>query len=96
MSSPFSSEQLADIRDGVRRMVERTRAHEGDLHELVERADEAARHAAALAAAFARVDANEDELCRLFSHQAHRSVANAEATVRACVVLAAVQNAASR
>jgi hypothetical protein len=31
MSSPYSLEHLADIRDGARRMVERTRAHEGDL-----------------------------------------------------------------
>lgn len=34
MSSPFSSEHLADIRDGARRMAEQTRAHEGDLTEF--------------------------------------------------------------
>lgn len=85
MSIPFSFEHLADIRDGARRMLERTRAHEGDLNELVETADGVARHAAALAVALARADTNADELCRLSSHQARRSVENAEATARACV-----------
>jgi len=85
MSSPFSFEHLADIRDGARRMEQQTRAHEDDLSGLVERADGVARHATALAVALARADTNADELCRLSSRQARRSVENAEATVRACV-----------
>jgi two-component system, cell cycle response regulator DivK len=84
MSSPFSFEYLADIRDGARRMVERSRAHEGDLNQLVETAEGVARHAAALAA-LARADTNTDGLSRLCSDQARLSVANAAATVRACV-----------
>ena len=111
MSSPFSFEHLADIRNGARRMVERTRAHEGDLNELVETAEGVARQATALAAALTRADTNADGLSRLCSDQARLSVESAEATVRACigarfvaivskpsppdVVLAAVQNAVS-
>jgi len=85
MSSPFSFQYLADIRDGARRMVERSRAHEGDLNHLVETAEGVARHAAALALALARPDTNTDGLSRLCSDQARLSVANAAATVRACV-----------
>src|SRR5690242_17110469 len=85
MSSPFSFQYLADIRDGARRMVERSRAHEGDLNQLVETAEGVARHAAALALALARADTNTDGLRRLCSDQARLSVANAAATVRACV-----------
>jgi two-component system, cell cycle response regulator DivK len=85
MSSPFSFEYLADIRDGARRMVERSRAHEADLNQLVETAEGVARHAAALALALARADTNTDGLSRLCSDQAHLSVVNAAATVRACV-----------
>jgi two-component system, cell cycle response regulator DivK len=84
MSSPFSFEHLADIRDDARRMVEQTRAHEEDLNELVDRADGLARDASALAVALARADTNA-ELCRRSSHQARRSVESAEATVRARV-----------
>jgi two-component system, cell cycle response regulator DivK len=83
MSSPFSFEHLADIRNGARRMVERTRAHEGDLNELVETANGVARQATALAA-LTRADTNADGLSRLCSAQARLSVENAEATVRAC------------
>jgi hypothetical protein len=54
MSSPYSLEHLADIRDGARRMVERTRAHEGDLNDLVDLAEGVARHASALAVALTR------------------------------------------
>jgi two-component system, cell cycle response regulator DivK len=85
MSSPFSFQYLADIRDGARRMVERSRAHEGDLNQLVETAEGVARHAAALALALARGDTNTEGLSRLCSDQARLSVANAAATVRACV-----------
>jgi hypothetical protein len=85
MSSPFSFEHLADIRDGARRIVERTRAHEGDLNELVETAESVARHATALAVALTRADTNADGLCRLCSDQARLSVENAEGPVRACV-----------
>jgi CheY-like chemotaxis protein len=85
MSSRFSFEHLADIRDGARRMVERARAHERDLNQLVERAEGVARHAAALAVAFARADMNTDGLGRLCSDQARLSVENAAATSRACV-----------
>jgi hypothetical protein len=85
MSSPFSSEYLANIRNGARRMVEQTRAHEGDLNELVETANGVARQATAWAVAFARPDTKADELCRLCSDQVRRSTDNAEATVRACV-----------
>jgi CheY-like chemotaxis protein len=42
MSSPFSFEHLADIRQGARRMVERSRAHEGDLNQLVDTVENAA------------------------------------------------------
>jgi CheY-like chemotaxis protein len=85
MSNLLSVEHLADIRDGARRMVERTRAHEGDLTHLVETAEGVARQAAALAGALSRADTNADGLSRLCSHQARLSVENAEATVRACV-----------
>jgi CheY-like chemotaxis protein len=85
MSSPSSFEHLADIRDGARRMVERTRAHEGDLHQLVETAEGLSRHAAALAGALAQADTNTDGLSRLCSDQARLSIENAAATVRACV-----------
>jgi two-component system, cell cycle response regulator DivK len=85
MSSPFSFEHLADIRDGARRMVERTRAHDGDLNDLVDMADGVARQATALAVALTRADTNADGLCRLCSDQARLSVENAEATVRACI-----------
>jgi hypothetical protein len=64
MSSPFSFEHLADIRDGARRMVERTRAPEGDLTQLVETSEAVARHAAALAAALARAETNTGGLSR--------------------------------
>jgi CheY-like chemotaxis protein len=83
MSSPFSFEHLADMRDGARRMVERTRAHEGDLNQLVETAEGVARHASALAVTLARADTNADGLRRLCSDQARLSVENAAATVRA-------------
>jgi CheY-like chemotaxis protein len=85
MSSPLSFEHLADIRDGARRMVERSRLHEGDLN--VETAEGVARHAAALAVALARAERNTDGdgLSRLYSDQARLSADNAEATVRACV-----------
>ena len=85
MSSPFSFEHLADIREGARRMVERTRALEGDLNQLVETAEGVARQATALTVALTRADTNADALCRLCSDQARLSVENAEATVRACV-----------
>ena len=85
MSNPFSFEHLAAIRHGARRMVERSRAHEGDLNQLVETAQGVARHAAALAVALARADTNTDGLSRLCSDQARLSADNAEATVRACV-----------
>jgi CheY-like chemotaxis protein len=65
-------------------MVERSRAHEGDLDKLVHTAEEVARHAAALAA-LARVDTNTDGLGQLCSDQARLSVDHAAATVRACV-----------
>jgi two-component system, cell cycle response regulator DivK len=83
MSNPFSFEHLADIRDGARRMVERTRAHEGDLNELVETAEGVARQATALTVALTRADTNADALCRLCADQARLSVENAAATVRA-------------
>jgi CheY-like chemotaxis protein len=85
MSTPFSFEHLADIREGARRILERTRAHEADLNELVETAEGVARQATALKAALTRADTNADGLCCLCSDQARLSVENAEATVRACV-----------
>jgi two-component system, cell cycle response regulator DivK len=85
MSSPYSFEHLADIRQGARRMMERTLAHEGDLNELVETAEGVARRATALGVALARGDTNADGLRHLCSDQARLSVENAEATVRACV-----------
>jgi len=85
MSTLYPSEHLADIRDGARRMVDRTRAHESDLNDLVDLAQGAARQAAALAMALTRGETNADGLCRLCSDQARLSVENAEATVRACI-----------
>jgi CheY-like chemotaxis protein len=85
MSSPFSFEPLTDIPEGARRMVERTRAHEADLNELVETAEGVARQATALKVALTRADTDADGLPRLYSDQARLSVENAEATVRACV-----------
>jgi hypothetical protein len=69
MSSPLSFEHLADIRDGARRMAERTRAHEGDLNQLVETADRVRRQATALVVALTRADTNADGLSRLCSSQ---------------------------
>jgi alkanesulfonate monooxygenase SsuD/methylene tetrahydromethanopterin reductase-like flavin-dependent oxidoreductase (luciferase family) len=65
-------------------MVERSRAHEGDLNQLVDTAEGMARHATALAA-LTRTDPNADGLSRLCADQARLSVENAAATVRACV-----------
>jgi CheY-like chemotaxis protein len=84
MSSSLSFDHLADIRDGARRMVERTRAHEGDLNQLVETAHGVARHATASTVALTRADTNADGLSRLCSDQARLSVENAAAAVRAC------------
>jgi two-component system, cell cycle response regulator DivK len=83
MSSPFSSEHLAGIRDDARRMVERTRAQEGDLNELVETAEAVALQAAAVLGALARAETNAGELQQLCSAQVRRTVENAEATARA-------------
>jgi CheY-like chemotaxis protein len=66
-------------------MVERTRAHEGDLDGLVETADGVARHATSLTVALSRGDTNSDALHRLCSDQARLSADHAAATVRACV-----------
>jgi len=85
MSSPFSSAHLAGIRDNARRMVERTRTHEGDLNELVKTSEAAATQAAAVFGALARADNDAGELHQLCSAQVRRSVENAEATVRARV-----------
>jgi CheY-like chemotaxis protein len=84
MSSRFSFEHLAAMRDGARRMVERTRVHEGDLNQLVETAQGVARDATALAA-LTLADTDADGLSRLCADQARVSVENAAATVRACV-----------
>jgi CheY-like chemotaxis protein len=65
-------------------MVERSRLHEGGLTELVETAEEVARHATALAA-LTGGDRNADGLSRLCADQARLSMENATATVRACV-----------
>ena len=83
MSTPYSFEHLADIRDGARRMLVRTRAHEGDLNHLVDMAEEIARQATALGVALTRTDTNAEGLRRLCSDQARLSVENTEATVRA-------------
>ena len=84
MSTPFSFEHLAAIRHGARRLVERSRAHEGDLNQLVDTAEGVARHATALAA-LTPADCDADGLSRLCAAQARLSVENAAATVRACV-----------
>jgi CheY-like chemotaxis protein len=83
MSSPFSSEHLADIRDGARRVMERTRAHEGDLNELVQTAEGVARQAFALTVALTGAGTEPDALCRFCSDQARLSAEHAAATVRA-------------
>jgi CheY-like chemotaxis protein len=80
----MSFDDLADIRDGARRMVERTRAHESDLNHLVETAERVARHATALAVALARGETNADGLESLCADQARLSGEHAAATVRAC------------
>jgi hypothetical protein len=85
MSSPFSFEHLAGIRHDAQRMVERTRAHEGDLNELVETAEAVAHQAAAVLGALARAETDVGELHQLCSAQVRRSIENAEATVRACI-----------
>jgi len=85
MSGPLPFEHLAAIRHCARRMVELTRAHEGDLNHLVETAEGVARHAATFAAALARAETKTDGLSRLCSDQARLCVENATATVRACV-----------
>jgi two-component system cell cycle response regulator DivK len=64
--------------------VEQSRAHEGDLNQLVETAEGVARHATALAA-LTPADSDADGLSRLCAAQARLSVENAAATVRACV-----------
>ena len=84
MSSPSSPEHLADIRHRAHRMVERTRAHAGDLNQLVAGADGIAQQATALLA-LAGADSDPGELHRLCSAHVHRSADNAEATRRACV-----------
>jgi CheY-like chemotaxis protein len=84
MSSPLPFEHLAEIREGARRMMERSRAHEVDLSQLVDTAEEVARHSTALAALIL-ADANADGLSRQCADQARLSVDNAAATVRACV-----------
>jgi hypothetical protein len=66
-------------------MVERPRAHEGDLNQLVETAEGVACHAAAVAVALGRADTSTDGLSRLCSAQARLSGENAAATVRACI-----------
>jgi CheY-like chemotaxis protein len=85
MSSPSSSQHLADIRDGARRLLDRTRAHERDLDELVETTQGVAREAAALRRALTTGDTTADALHRLCADQSRRTVENAAATVRACV-----------
>jgi two-component system cell cycle response regulator DivK len=85
MSSPFSSEPLAAIRDGARRIMERTRAHQDDLNELVQTAEGVVHHASAVAVAVAGAETSADELWRLCSDQVRRSADNAAATRRACV-----------
>jgi hypothetical protein len=64
-------------------MVERTRAHDGDLNQLVETAEGVARHATALTALTGN-DTNADGLSRRCADQARLGVENATATVRAC------------
>jgi two-component system cell cycle response regulator DivK len=85
MSSPFSSEPLAVIRVGARRMAERTRAHQDDLNELVLTAEDVVHHASAVAVALAGAETTADELWRLCSDHIRRSADNAAATRRACV-----------
>jgi CheY-like chemotaxis protein len=65
------------------KMVERSRAHEGDLNQLVQTPEGVARHATALAA-LTRADPNADGLGRLCADQARLSVEHASATIRAC------------
>jgi CheY-like chemotaxis protein len=84
MSTPSSSEYLADIRADARHMVESTRDHERHLNGLVQTAEGMAHHAIALSEALARA-VDPQELERLCSDQVRRSVENAQATVRACV-----------
>ena len=85
MSTPFSSEHLAGIRDDARHMVERTRDHERHLSGLVQTSEDAARHAHDLSEALARADVDAHELQRLCSAHVRRSVENARSTVGACV-----------
>ena len=68
MSSPFPLEHLAALRDRAQRMLERTRAHEGDRNELVDTVDGVARQATALAVALTKADTNADGLSRVATH----------------------------
>lgn len=85
MSSPFSSEHLARIRDDAQHLVEGTRDHEDQLDGLVVTAYGIVHHAAAMSMTLARADIDSNERQRLCSDQVRRSVENAEATRRACV-----------
>ena len=84
MSSPFSFEHLADIGDGVRRMVERTRAHKDDLNQLVETAEGVARQATVLAVALTRDDTNADGLSRLLVRRHRVKAIGAGHRARGC------------
>jgi two-component system, cell cycle response regulator DivK len=85
MSSPFSSAELAHIRDDARHMVEGIRDHRCHLDGLVQTAEGVARQANLLSVALAHADVDLHELQRLCSDQVHRTAENAKATVRACV-----------
>lgn len=84
MSRPLSLQHVANLRDDAHGMVERTRAHEGDLSGLVETAQRVAHQATALSAALGRPDSDAGELQELCFDHVRRTAENAAATVRAC------------
>ena len=90
MSTPFSSEQLAGIRDDVRHMVERTRDHERHLSGLVHTSEDVAGQATreSKVIAYTGNGSIPPPLARWF-------VAIVPKPSPPDVVLAAVQNAAS-
>ena len=85
MSSPFSSQHLAGIREGARRAVEGARAHEGHRNALVEPAVAVADQASALAVALVGGESNPNELPRLCSAHPQRTADDADAARRARV-----------
>jgi len=86
MSSPFSSQDLARVRDEARRLAGRAGDHEGHLEGLVRAADADVREAEADLSHALHTDAiTVAEVQRLCSAHLQRSIESAEAARRACI-----------